>query len=586
MTKSVMALIISLFVTTGLFYFGCTLLDDSASAVRSIEDEVWEYTIEHQNLFRLKLGLPITKLQRVTLEQAQKDADFAKSILAKIEAIPTDDLSHEEWLSLELLRWQANTTVEGLPYYWLSFSVTPYASPLGGVREIFRTYRFESEKDLGAYFTLLGQIPRFVADLGAKLYGQAEKGIRLPVEEIDLVIPFLRSFRTEPGSSPFFVEIERLGKIEPSRAKMFQENLRTIIGDQVNPALDGLIGMMNFYYREQAPEAVGLHQYPQGKEYYSYLVRAHTTMDITPEKVHEKGLELVEDLKAKMKAIRNELGFEGTQAEFHEKIRTLPRFLAKTPDEVGERLMSYVAKMEEKVPDNFSRIPKAPYGVKRLDPALEGSMTFGYYQWPTATDPKGYYLYNGSKLDERPLAFGQALIYHELVPGHHFQLALQFENAALSEFRRQSFHGAYTEGWGDYAAWLGLDLGLYDNPYDLYGRYLMDIMISARLVVDTGMNYYGWPRSKAVELLKENIIQSDTEIHTETLRYSVDIPGQALGYKMGSIALLDLRRKAEEALGERFDVRRFHAALLESGSMPVTLLEKHMDWYIEQEKGR
>ncbi len=586
MTKLVVALIISLFVTAGLFNFGCAALENSTSAVAAVEDEVWQYTIEHQNMLRLKLGLPITKLPLVSFEQARKDADFAKSILDKIDAIPIDSLSHEEWLSLELLRWQANTTVEGLPYYWLSFSVTPYASPLGGVRQIFTTYRFESVEDLRGYFDLLGQLPRFVADLRSKLFMQAKKGIRLPVEEIDLVVPYLRSFRREPSESPFMVELDRLGKIETSTANAFRQNLQSVIADQVNPALDGLIGTLSAEYRGQAPEAVGLYQYPQGKEYYGYLVRTHTTMDITPEQVHQTGLEYVEELRGKMKALRDELGFEGTQTEFHREIRTLPRFLAKTPDEVGERLMSYVSKMEAKIPDNFSRIPKAPYGVKRLDPALEGSMTFGYYQWPTAADPKGYYLYNGSKLDERPLAFAQALIYHELVPGHHFQLALQFENEALSELRRQSFHGAYTEGWGDYSAWLGLDLELYDNPYDLYGKYLMDIMISARLVVDTGMNYYGWPRSKAVELLKENIIQSDTEIHTETLRYSVDIPGQALSYKMGSVGLLELRQKAEKALGERFDVRRFHAAVLESGSMPMTLFGKHIDWFIEQEKGR
>jgi uncharacterized protein (DUF885 family) len=214
--------------------------------------------------------------------------------------------------------------------------------------------------------------------------------------------------------------------------------------------------------------------------------------------------------------------------------------------------------------------------VERLNPAYEPSMTFGYYQVPTASDATGRYLYNGSKLNERNLLFAPALMAHELVPGHHFQLARQLENESIPLFRRKRFDTAYVEGWGEYAAFLGNEMGLYDDPYDRYGRLMMDMLLSTRLVVDTGMNALGWPRERAMAFMKENTLLSDTEIATETLRYSVDIPAQALAYKIGSLRMIELRRRAERELGARFDVRAFHEWLIGSGSMPLPVLEEHV----------
>ncbi len=210
-------------------------------------------------------------------------------------------------------------------------------------------------------------------------------------------------------------------------------------------------------------------------------------------------------------------------------------------------------------------------------------MTFGFYQPPTASEPKGFYNYNGSNLNERSLVWAEGLIYHELVPGHHFHIALQYENETLPEFRRENSHNSYTEGWAEYASWLGREMGLYQDPYSLCGRYMMDMFLSTRLVVDTGMNCLEWPRSRAVKFMKDNLLESDTQIHSETLRYSTDIPAQALGYKLGSIKMFELRDKVEKALGDRFDIRKFHDAILGTGSLPLPILERHIDWFIEKE---
>jgi uncharacterized protein (DUF885 family) len=338
-------------------------------------------------------------------------------------------------------------------------------------------------------------------------------------------------------------------------------------------------------YRAAAPAAVGLGQYPGGPEAYRFLVRLHTSLDgLTPEEAHRRGLAEVARIATEMAEVRATLGSELPAGEFHRSLRSDPRFLAASAEEVGERLMRPVRAIEPLVERWFVETPEAPYGVARLDPALEAGMTFGYYQWPLPGEPRGTYYFNGSSLGERPLIGAASLIYHELVPGHHFQIALQTENPALPAFRRNAFPIAFVEGWAEYASALAGEMGLYQDPHDRYGRLAMDMFLSCRLVVDTGMNALGWSREQALEFLRDRVLESDTQLATETLRYAVDIPAQALAYKTGALAIRDLRRRAEEALGPRFDVRRFHQAVLGHGAMPLEVLAEHVDWWIEQEK--
>jgi len=207
-------------------------------------------------------------------------------------------------------------------------------------------------------------------------------------------------------------------------------------------------------------------------------------------------------------------------------------------------------------------------------------MTFGFYQEPSVQDSMGHYFFNGSNLPQRSMLQVAALVFHELIPGHHFQVAIQRENGALPQFRREGGYTAFTEGWGDYASALAGEMGLYSDPYDRYGRLMMDMFISCRLVVDTGMNALGWPRERAIAFMKENTLESDLQLDTETLRYSVDLPGQAVAYKMGARELLVLREDAKKKLGSRFDIKQWHAFLLDGGSMPMTVLRQRYDAWV------
>jgi len=515
-----------------LLLTACATSQPSDSArLKQIAGDYWQHELQRNVGLQIKFGIPTQHLPDVSYAQAQRDADSARSLLHRLDAVRPSNLGEDERITLGILRWENQLEVDGLQYFWYRFPVTPYTFQFRGIAQLFRTNLNEADRR-----RLLGEVPRVADQLIEVLKEEQQRGIVLPKPEIALV-----------------------------RASFTALNI---------PGFERLVDFVTAQ-EPSAPAGIGLSQYPGGDAAYLFFIRERTTLDLTPQQIHELGVREVERINGEMKQARDSLGFKGTKAEFDQFLKTDPRFFAKTPDEVGQRLTADMHRIEPHIPQFFDREPKAKYDVQRLNPALEGSMTFGYYQQPTATDPIGHYYYNGSKLNERNLLFAQALIAHELIPGHHFQIARQEENDQLLPFRREHFDTAYIEGWGEYAAALGNEMGLYDDPYDRYGRLMMDMLLSVRLVVDTGMNAMGWSRERAADFMRDNTLLSDTEIATETLRYAVDMPAQALAYKIGSLKMLELRRNAQQQLGPRFDVRKFHEWIIGSGSMPLPVLEQH-----------
>jgi uncharacterized protein (DUF885 family) len=350
----------------------------------------------------------------------------------------------------------------------------------------------------------------------------------------------------------------------------------------VAPAFDRLAAFMESTYRARASAGVGLSQYPGGREYYQFLIRRHTGLPLTPEQIHAIGVEEVTRLEAALDQVRRDAGFSGSLQDFHKYLRTDRRFMAKSAEDIGDRMMKAIARIEPKVDAFFPLKPQAPYGVKRLDPALEPSMTYGYYEMPAGSEKRGNYRFNGSKAEERSVLMAEAVIYHELVPGHHFQIMLQRENTSLIPYRRSAAFTAYTEGWGEYASDVAGEMGMYADPYARAGRLAMDLFLSTRLVVDTGMNALGWSREKAMAYMREHTFESDLQIDTETLRYSVDTPGQALAYKMGTRKIHELRDLAAAKLGASFDLKAFHGHLLRYGAMPLGVLEGHVNCFVQE----
>jgi uncharacterized protein (DUF885 family) len=555
-----------------------------SAAVRKAADDYWKFLEAESLTIRIREGLPVDRMPDVSFAHSEANAAFGKALLAALAPVSEDRLDHEDALTLAVLRKEARQLTEAPGQYWLNFPLTPYVFSFLGVAQVFASHPFKDKADADHYLSLLAEYGDLIGALQARTDEQARRRIFMAREEIPLAAGAFAAAAKEKEESLFWVKAERLSALSAEERDEFQPRLAEAIASRVVPKVKALVADLQGDYAAHASDTVGLSQYPGGKDYYRALVRRSTTLDVTPEEIHRTGLEGIARLNSELDEVRRRVGFSGTLAEFRQSLKSDPRFFAKTPDAIGERLMAMQEKILPQIPKFFGKTPKAPFGVQRLEPQLEGAVTFGYYQQPTARDPKGYYKYNGSKLNERSLLFAGALISHELVPGHHFQINLQREKESLPKFRRESYYTAYGEGWGEYASDLAGQMGMYDDPYDRAGRIAMDLFLTSRLVVDTGMSSGGWPRAKAIAYMKENTLQSDAEIETETLRYCCDLPSQALAYKMGMRKLVALREKAAKALGPAFDIRKFHDAVLGVGSLPLDVLERHVDWYIAREK--
>ncbi len=557
---------------------------DTTKPISALADELLARMRDTSAYVRLQSNLPITELDPVTLERARQRAAFAGKMLARLDAIESDKLPHDQALLARMLRSTLRTDSYADQNYWFEFAVTPYSgvmSIFNGDHTILAAQPLKTAAERDNYLHLLDSYAAVIEQAAAKTRAQAGRGIRVPKPAIPGVVATFQGLSASvtntltPGA-------ERLAGVPKAQAGAFQAAVKSRVAARIQPGLDAIARIFDDAYTRAAPDGVGISRYPGGKERYLRLITDHTGLKLTPQQIHAIGEQRIAELERRMQAIRDKVGFKGTREAFHESLRKDPRFLAKTPADVEKRYLGYVGRMAPFIPKYFSTLPKAPYGVRRLPLASEKGMTYGYYDGPSPAEPTGYYYYNGSDLDKRSLITAEHLIFHELIPGHHLHIALQFENTTAHPVRKFTDYTAFAEGWAEYAASLGEEMGLYSDPYDLYGHLLMQAFLTTRLVVDTGMNYLDMPLEDARAYMKAHTFESDVQIASESLRYSTDFHGQALAYRLGYEKIWELRHRAEKALGKRFDIRAFHAATVGEGAMPLDVLEWHIDWFIAQ----
>jgi uncharacterized protein (DUF885 family) len=553
---------------------------DSARLARII-DEYWHYPLIGTFYARYLAGETVD-LPDISEQKANSDAEFERHILAELRTVNRDRLSHADLLNLEVLRWQAEIDIGFAKYHWFDMEITPHSSPLPVVQALFERQQFRSGDDLERYLKLLQQLKVFIVQTRELAEGQAERGIVLPKAGIPGALAFFSSYIKEPEKSAFSLAPERLAAIDPALAAPFRKKVRGAIESEINPALKALVDYVGGDYAKKAPDKVGLGQYPGGEEFYRFLIHAYTTLDMPPAAIHQLGIAAVQHDEEQMAVLRRKMGYKGSAAEFRDFLLTDPRFIAKSPEEFRDRLMSYVQRVEPKVGLYFLHTPKAKYTTEQIPSALESAYTFGMYVEPSAGQPLGIYYFNGSHLEARPMFKAGPLITHELIPGHHFQLNLAAENHSIPAFRRYAPFPAYTEGWADYSSQLASEMGAYADDYDRYALLAQNVHQSLRLVVDTGFHSRGWTLEQAKKYMREHELESDLQIQTEASRYSMGEPAQALAYKLGSNEMLRLRAKAQKELGKRFDIRQFHDWVLDSGPMPLEVLDQHVNWCIEQ----
>lgn len=361
---------------------------------------------------------------------------------------------------------------------------------------------------------------------------------------------------------------------------------QAIIADRIMPARRAWLDFLKTDYLPRAPEAPGLGLKPGGRDMYAWLVRGYTTTELTPDQVHELGLQEVARIRARMDVEMRAAGWTGNFAGFLNFLRTDPQFYATSREQLLEKASEMSKRADDGLPALFGTLPRTPYGVRPVPLEIEATYTTGrYFPGSLKGGVAGGYIVNTGRLDQRPLYELPALTLHEAVPGHHLQIALQQEAEAQPYFRRAADVTAFTEGWGLYAEFLGEEMGFYRTPYERFGRLSYEMWRACRLVADTGMHWKGWSVEEARACFRDNSALAPHNIETELQRY-VGWPGQATAYKVGEIRLRAIRARAEVALGDRFDVRRFHDALLVDGPLPLDLLDLRMDAWIEAERAR
>jgi prolyl oligopeptidase len=403
---------------------------------------------------------------------------------------------------------------------------------------------------------------------------------RVPLQIANLITdqatesPFYRAFATMPEA------------IDPDTRAWLQSAAATIIEQQINPALQVLL---EFLERDYLPAArpPGIGAVPGGKQVYSRLAQHFTTTDLTPDEIHEIGLREVARIRGEMETVIDTVGFKGDITAFNEFLRTDPQFYYETPEALLEGYQAVSKRLDPGLVKLFGKLPRAPYGVRPIPDEEAPDTTTAYYMRPAIDGSRpGWYYVNLYQPEVRPKFEMEVLSVHESVPGHHLQIALAQELTGLPEFRRNGGFTAFIEGWGLYSERLGYDMGLYEDPYSRYGQLVYDMWRAVRLVVDTGIHYFGWSRQKAIDYFLANAAKSEADIINEIDRY-IGWPGQALAYKIGQMKMLELRGEAEAALGEDFDIRAFHDHMLGAGALPLDILESRMDtWLAEQVAAR
>lgn len=510
-----------------------------------------------------------------------------RAALEKLHAIDRAALSPADQLNYDTFEWQLEKSVERQKFH-------EYLQPIshqGGVQTadgLAEILPFATVKDYRDWLKRMDAIPTLVDQSIALMREGVQEG-NVPPKVLMQRVPaqIETQIVDDPTRSPFYRPFLKFNDaISAADRETLGADARRIIADRIVPAYRKLATYFNDDYLPHARDSIAAADLPDGKAYYDFLARYYTTTDLTAAQIHQIGLEEVARIRGEMEKVKAQTGFKGSMAEFFTYLRTDPRFFEKTPEALLERYRALAKRIDPELVKVFHVIPRLPYGVRPIPDNIAPDTTTAYYQ-PGASDGSraGYYYVNLYKPEVRPTWEMMPLSLHEAVPGHHFQFARGLELPGAPEFRRNAYFVAYSEGWGLYAEQLGFDMGLYDDPYDHFGQLTYEMWRAVRLVVDTGMHSMGWSRQQAIDYFKANAAKTDQDIVNEVDRY-IGTPGQALAYKIGQLKISGLRAKARRELGPGFDLRAFDDAVLETGSVPLDALERHVDAWIAAQKAQ
>jgi uncharacterized protein (DUF885 family) len=511
--------------------------------------------------------------------------EFAKKQFESLQKINEKELSFEDQINRDLLLFDFKNDI--LSYENKLHHQTILADEGFHTALAHRASgSYTTKRQLTYYLSVLRAIPKYIDQQLELTRRGLALGISQPVVALKgfentydahIVESFEKSLFWKPFSS-------KPQSISENDWNEIQKEGRRLIEQSVIPAYEKVKEFFEKEYYPRTRTSLGASAFPNGKKLYADLVRYYTTTDMTPDEVYTLGMKEVDRIKSEMQATMKEAGFTGSMKDFIQMLRTDPKFYPTTAEQLLKEASYIAKKIDGKLPLLFNKLPRQPYGVEPVPDFLAPTYTAGRYSGAPITSKRaGNYWVNTFNLPSRTLYTLEALTLHEAVPGHHLQIALTQELENLPQFRRNFYVNAFGEGWGLYSEYLGYELGLYKDPYSKFGRLTYEMWRACRLAIDVGIHDKNWTRDQAVAFLADNTALSLHEVNTEINRY-ISWPGQALAYKIGEIKIKSLREKATAALGEKFDVRKFHDVVLSQGTVTMTILEKMIDRWIEEEK--
>ena len=521
------------------------------------------------------------------------EREAARRELAALARIDRSRLSADEQVAYDVFKWQRETDLEGLEGELFRAQALRPVDHFNGFHSFFAELSsgegiapYKTVKDYENGLKRLDAFGRVVDGSIARMEQGMAAGIVQPRLVMTNVLEQLDTMLGESveGSSFYRPVTKFPAGIPAAEQARLKAAYAQAISAKVRPTLTRLRAFIRDRYLPKTRESVGLQDMKSGPELYRYLVKTNTTTDMTPDQIHAIGLSEVQRLHGEMEKVKSQVGFTGTLQQFFEHIRTDPKFKPKSREALQQGYVAIGKRLEATLPRLFSTLPKAPLEIRPVPALTEKGAARGSYQSGTPDGSRpGVFYFNAYDLPSRTTPGMETLYLHEGAPGHHFQISLAQENTKLPNFMRFGGNTAFVEGWGLYSETLGRELGVYTDPYQYFGYLDSQLFRAIRLVVDTGIHSKGWTRDQTIQYILDNSSRGRSNAVAETERY-IAIPGQALAYKIGQMKISELRAKAERELGDKFDIREFHAQVLMTGALPLSVLEAKIDRWIAEKK--
>ena len=582
-----MKIVNRILIAITILFYGCSTEQPTESVkLNLLYDEIWDHQMISFPTYATYVGYPGQngRWTDPSLQFLEAYEVSRKNFLRRLQNIDQSELTDREVLGLKLITQNLRIQTEGFKFPEEFILIHQRSGVQQDISDVLSIMPKNSLKDFEDRLERLRKAPEYIGKTIDVLRIGLEKNITPPKITLrDVPQQIKNTIPTEISNSPLLNSFNNfpVSMTEEDKDRIVKQ-AESIVETEVYPAFEKLYDFLVEEYIPNSNESIALSDNPDGKEWYKHRARQFTTTQLQPKEIHDLGLNEVARIKAEMDDVIIKSGFEGSFDEFTNFLRTDPQFYAKTEEELLSGYRDIAKKADPELPKLFGKLPRMPYGIIEIPSYAAKSQTTAYYRGGSQKDGRaGYFYANTYALNTRPKWEMEALTLHEAMPGHHLQISLAKELPETHPLIQNLSYTGFVEGWGLYAESLGTEMGFYKDPYSKFGQLTYEMWRAVRLVVDTGMHYFGWSRDEAINYFAANTPKSLHDIEVEIDRY-ISWPGQALAYKIGELKFKDLRRRATETLGDKFDIREFHDELHKKGALPLDILDEQMNNWLDQ----